>query len=275
MSDIQRDRRYALLIGAMKSGTSSLYRYLIQHPQICACRVKEPEYFSQNQRHGIEVTEYSQLWEFSEGQHVYCLEASTGYSKYPEEPCVPQAIYQYGLEPRFLYIVRDPVERLESDYNYMRQHPELSEGDSPLTRERVYRSMYYTQLSRYTKYFPDRSRYYIVRLKELAAYPGRIVGEISDFLGLDDFGQIEFERHNTTDDVARAEQWFRRPGLYWVRKLVPKAARRSLRRFLRQVSGSAYRKLTPSERSALRDRLDKDMQRLRNRFGVNVTEWGF
>src|ERR1700757_1899826 len=36
---------YVIIIGAMNCGTSSLYTYLAEHPEICPCITKEPEFF--------------------------------------------------------------------------------------------------------------------------------------------------------------------------------------------------------------------------------------
>ena len=43
---MQRPSNFALIIGAMKSGTTSLFHLLAQHPEIAAASVKEPNYFS-------------------------------------------------------------------------------------------------------------------------------------------------------------------------------------------------------------------------------------
>jgi len=78
--EFRRDA-YDIIIGAMKCGTSSLYSYLLDHPQICPPIVKEPEFFSENQAHGVQVDNYSDLWSFDDTVHKYALEASTGYTK--------------------------------------------------------------------------------------------------------------------------------------------------------------------------------------------------
>ncbi len=39
-------RRFAIVIGAMKSGTTSLFRHLGTHPEVLPCRVKEPKFVS-------------------------------------------------------------------------------------------------------------------------------------------------------------------------------------------------------------------------------------
>ena len=79
---------YVMIIGAMKCGTSSLYEYLIEHPQICPCAIKEPEFFSACQPHGYDangrrvkdhIARYDDLWAFDAARHRYALEASTGH----------------------------------------------------------------------------------------------------------------------------------------------------------------------------------------------------
>lgn len=73
---------YVLIIGAMKAGTTSLYRYLEQHPKVSGAVVKEPEFFLRNQGHAVKAERYSDLWPtFDPEHHDYALEASTGYSK--------------------------------------------------------------------------------------------------------------------------------------------------------------------------------------------------
>lgn len=36
---------FGLIIGTMKGGTTSLFNYLAQHPQVCPCSNKEPDFF--------------------------------------------------------------------------------------------------------------------------------------------------------------------------------------------------------------------------------------
>ena len=105
---------YAIIIGSMKCGTSSLYSYLAQHPEICPAASKEPEFFSENQGHGVKVEKYEDLWNFGMSVHRYALEASTGYTKYPMEPNVAKNIRDYGIKPKFIYVIRNPFDRIQS-----------------------------------------------------------------------------------------------------------------------------------------------------------------
>jgi hypothetical protein len=270
MSDASQ--KYAMIIGAMKAGTSSLYRYLIQHPQICPCRLKEPEFFSDHQGHGCDVERYDDLWDFRKDTHAYCLEGSSGYAKFPEEPSVPENISTYGLDPRFIYLVRDPVERIVSEYNYVRQHPHMQEG-ALMNEERVARSRYHLQLQRFLEYFPDKERYLILRFEDLKNDPRGVVESVFQFLELPSHQDMEFGVYNETAAVSTAEQWFRKPGWYNVRQLVPAPMRASLRNALRRWTGAARRTLTAGERQTLREQLAPDAQKLSEAFGVDVQAW--
>ena len=53
-----RPEQYALIIGAMKCATTSLFAYLAEHPAIAPSTVKEPEFFSRHQGHRHPVERY-------------------------------------------------------------------------------------------------------------------------------------------------------------------------------------------------------------------------
>ncbi len=54
-------RTYGVIIGCSKSGTTSLYQYLAQHPDVISCEEKEPNFFaSENWEHGFDW--YRNLW---------------------------------------------------------------------------------------------------------------------------------------------------------------------------------------------------------------------
>ena len=265
---------HAIIIGAMKSGTSSLYQYLVQHPQICPCSAKEPEFFSDHQDHAVEAKAYEHLWNVIPKQHAWCLEGSTGYTKYPEEPSVPQNMYTYGLQPRFIYILRHPIDRFISDYNYMRQHPYMDAGPL-MDRERVARSQYFLQLSRFLDWYPARDRYLLLRFEDLVSEPRAVVNRVFRFLDLSTDVSVDFGVYNKTQQVSVLEQWFRRSGLYRLRDLVPAAFHSRLRRALCMVSGIAHRTLTDAEREALHDALRADVLKLASAFAFDVRPWGF
>lgn len=168
---------FVLVIGAMKSGTSTFFAHLTSHPAIAGSRVSEPEYFSENQGHGIEVASYEDLWDYDPKRHRYCAEASTGYTKYPHELRVPDRIVQSGIDPRFIYLVRHPLDRMESQFNHglIRQRPWTY--DDFREPELLNLSRYYMQLQQYLMRFSDRERCRIVDFDDLVTEPRRVMEE--------------------------------------------------------------------------------------------------
>lgn len=119
------------IVGAAKSGTTSLYHYLKQHPEIYMSPVKEPKYFlasinkfPHNGPGDIEVDkkiirtwdEYLKL--FSNASVEKCIgEASCGYLYYCE--LVAPSIKRISPEAKIIIVLRNPVERAFSAYCYL------------------------------------------------------------------------------------------------------------------------------------------------------------
>ena len=75
------------IIGAAKSATTTLYKYLASHPQIHMSVEKEPNFFGADIKYQRGLTWYSELFSEAEVGQI-CGEASTDYSKFPEYPNV-------------------------------------------------------------------------------------------------------------------------------------------------------------------------------------------
>jgi hypothetical protein len=104
------------IIGAMKSGTTSLHEYLDTHPQIVMSQEKEPGYFVEQL--GLHKGEewYFSRWTGVNGQHRYRGESSTHYTKLPVFQGVPERLYRFNPEARLIYIMRNPFDRIVSHY---------------------------------------------------------------------------------------------------------------------------------------------------------------
>lgn len=101
----------------MKCGTSTLYALLAQHPQIAGALVKEPEFFcSPRKKSRYRIGRHEELWPGAAPGQIR-LDGSTSYTKWPLDDGVPERMRAAGLQPRFLYIMRDPVRRIESHWD--------------------------------------------------------------------------------------------------------------------------------------------------------------
>lgn len=99
----------------MKSATSTLQDQLIQQPGIFMCEPKEPNFFSDNEQYEKGMKWYSGL--FDEFPDKSLLgEASTHYTKLPTYPETVDRINNDLSETRFIYVMRDPIDRLVSHY---------------------------------------------------------------------------------------------------------------------------------------------------------------
>lgn len=265
---------YLLIIGAMKSGTTSLYEYIAQHPEICECRVKEPEFFSRRQEHGTGVRSYEDLWDFDENQHKYALEASTGYTKYPAEIGVPKRMSKLGIDPLFIYIVRDPFDRIESHFNAARTNPSW---DYSITDEHLVSvSNYHLQLSRFREHFP-RERFLVLDFDALKTDPRRVLTEVYDFTGLShDHYPEDFLRMNVTPSLSRLELIHRRSSfLQRIGNWLPKGFRRSVKSLVSSSGPLSRIRLSDEQRGVVKSKLEGSMRKFQEEYGIDVEKWGF
>lgn len=109
-----------LIPGVTKAGTTSLFWYLAQHPQICAADEKEIDYFTPL-RHGEEpsqpLTVYEDYFPHYAGER-YLLEASPRYF-YGGRRLVSR-VHEALPDARLVVALRDPVDRMLSAFRYQR-----------------------------------------------------------------------------------------------------------------------------------------------------------
>ena len=264
--------RYALIIGAMKCATTSLFAYLAEHPAIAPAIVKEPEYFSRHQGHRHPVARYEDLWpDFDPDRHRFALEGSTGYTKFHERGAAA-TIHAYGIRPRLLYIVRNPFERIESHYNFMRQDPawRFAITDPSL----VQTSNYWRFADEFARAF-GRENLLLLEYETLSRDPRAAVNAACGFLGLEPLATLAAPEARNVTELPRSglERRLRRllPGLGGG---APEAVKAPVRRALAALRPDTS-KLTPPERAQVRATLAPDMERLAAEFGVDVGKWGF
>jgi hypothetical protein len=268
------DDAYVIIIGAMKAGTSSLFSYLAEHPAICPACIKEPEWFSEFQSHKANIENYEDLWDYDPSQHRYVLEASTGYTKYPFEPEVPENIKRSGIRPKFIYVVRNPFERIESRCHFM-MIKEKNHRWKPTDDAAIEVSKYYQQLERYHFQFP-RSDILVLDFDELAANPKAAVKRVLRFLNLDDnWFDFSPEVTNKAKSVARWPVQLTGSRLRLAARMLPQPIKSRVSGLIAAWSPRGKRRLRPWERWKIRRALALDMKRLREEYNIDIQRWGF
>jgi len=141
------------LIGAPKTGSYSMWYYLSKHPEICMCKDKEPHIFSElndNYREALLATQFSH----------YKGEAIIGEaSLYIPEDENAERVFQMCPDAKFIVTLRDPIDRLLSNYQYRlgrgEEKRELSEiFKNGLNESLIDASLYYKHLNAFLKYYP-------------------------------------------------------------------------------------------------------------------------
>lgn len=176
----------AFIIGAMKSGTSTLYGSLRHHPAIDANTRKEPAFFSSNAVYRGHYAYFSQF-RFDPGQHRWSMEGSTDYTKHPQCPGVPERIAALPCDARFIYLMRDPVERIESHlaHNVAKGRLALDELEGAF-ESCIEVSRYSAQLDRYAEVFDDlRDRLLLIDFHDMVDDLPRTLRRVEAFLGID------------------------------------------------------------------------------------------
>lgn len=108
-----------VVVGVAKAGTTSLFNYLEQHPQVCGAHGKELFFFTPL-LYGQELPEietYASNFAHCRGEPVR-LEATPGYY-YGGRPLITEMQRVLGSH-KVVLMLRDPVDRLWSYYNFER-----------------------------------------------------------------------------------------------------------------------------------------------------------
>jgi hypothetical protein len=174
------------LIGVNKAGTSWLYYLLDQHPGIFMSDIKELYFFGDFDENGPDTLEaYHTHFPFEEA-YQYFGEATVMY--YRSEQAARE-IHAYNSNAKLLAIVRDPIQRLLSQYRY---HKQLGILDEETTLEealdgrdpRLLRDSHYEDtLPVFTNQFGN-DRVKIISLEESRQNPKSLWNDLLDFLNL-------------------------------------------------------------------------------------------
>jgi hypothetical protein len=273
---------FVFIIGAMKSGTTSLFEILSQHPQVCPSRIKEPDYFTSDSDDTAQK-DYLSLWDWQDHAHSVALESSVAYTKSPFIQGVPERISKSKLgQYRFIYMLRNPLTRIESQVRHGLFAGWGQSLDTGIPEDAIDFSSYAMQLDKYLEFFPIDD-IMLVTLEEFKLEPNSVLLKMCEFLKIDnnfEFEDVENTRNsgdffNTSASVSQLTQ--SRFGQFIAHKLLPVKIKSWLRNLVANLN---YRKkeapslgrwqLTPEEKSLVLERLSEDLKRLESDFGVDI-----
>lgn len=298
------------IAGFPKAGTTSLYRYLAQHPQVYTSPIKEPTFFAatdlltredfrlRQERERpllrsylsgpktlpapLYVTEWNDYIELfrNAGDELARGEASTGYCWLPS---AAGAIHARVPDARLIFVLRDPAERLFSWYLLsLSQHPFRTFrawfADETRPPEGWHSTLeagrYATHLQRFHRMFPaSQIRTYLS--EDVRRDPRLVLRDIFSFLGVDPDVPIDTSaRHNETL-VPRFPLLHRaRVALFGQRSptgWLPQGVRHALRHVYHQ--GRAAFALQPDDRSMVIEYYRDEIVRTADLIGRDLSAW--
>ncbi len=181
-----------LIVGAMRSGTTSLARYLGDHPQVFMAPKKELHFFDRHYDRGVDWYREQFLDVTSE------LAVGEASQTYMYDASVPPRMARLLPEARLIAILRDPADRAYSEYWFRRARGketlgfvEAIEAETKNPgRERngaayIERGRYVGQLRRLCEHY-QRDSLHVVLFEDLRDRSVETFSEVCRFLGIDD-----------------------------------------------------------------------------------------
>lgn len=191
--------------GAPKAGSSSIYELLRQHPDIYMSPVKEPFFFDFNYERGLDW--YAEHFSGRAGEAAVG-EATVWYMRWPN---VPERINAHFPDMKFVFVLRDPADRVWSNYwhDYSSGLFDIRTSFSDAIRDEddprgmLMAGFYHDRLKHFESLF-GKDNLLVLLTDDLRADPDRFFESIYLFLGVDaDFRPTFGERKMVTAGPTR------------------------------------------------------------------------
>lgn len=194
-----------LIIGVAKGGTSSLFSYLEQHPDMQLSREQEIHFFASFYERGINY--YRSFFPFKNSEKL-TGESSPYYFLHPQ---VPARVKKDLPHAKIILLLRDPVKRAYSNYNMVKgvdwvdsfeeavqiekdritPHHEKMKVDPSYKNQHhqtfsyVTRGFYYSQLQNWLEHY-DLSEMLILKSEDMFENPKSTLAKVYHFLGVEE-----------------------------------------------------------------------------------------
>lgn len=290
------------IVGAPKSGTSSMHAYLLEHPGVfMPPRPLEPNFFAPDLGHrwGVhDLDEYLGMFDAAEPHHSAVGEKSVWYLM---SAVAARDIHAFQPQARIIAMLRNPVDLMYSLHGQQLEEANetISDFEDALAAEEarhageripaaahfeqglLYRKAvsFTRQLRRFYDVFPhDRIR--VVIFDEFIRDTARVFEETLDFLELEPFALPNYDRHRVNRRIRsqRINRILRKVPRSWVEPIKGSVvgepllrAKRNLQRANTEVG--KRQKLEPSIRQRLLAEFQEEVTQLESLLGKDLSSW--
>jgi len=292
-----------LIVGAAKSGTSSLHNYLSQHPDIFmpsfnkeGMKVKEPRFLIKDL---VENRLHNGVWNWEEYQSLFdkvtdekAIGESTVLYLYYFEEAIRNIKYKLDEDVRIIIMLRNPVDRAFSAYTHVArsvkeqlsleealeiEHERL-ELDPTLTPMVMYKDMglYYNMVKAYLDNFEN---VHVIMYEDFKSDTTKAVKKTLEFLGVDSKVSLDTgTKHNIGGKSWKTpflKHFFMKDNL--VKKLFRMVFSFSLRKkariFLESILKHDSKPINTETRANLVMFFKEDVSKLEQLLQINLKHW--
>ncbi len=271
-----------ILAGAEKTGSTSLYNYLKQHPDVFMPSVKEPDFFIPD--HGItDIREYESLFQEVESEtavgeaSVGCFHSNGSAAR----------IDEHLPEVTILLVLRDPAERAFSHYNMLRENgviPNRPFIDALQDAQRkgsfkytgLPTSRYAAQLRQYKDVFGNRLNVYLHR--DFKNETLSTVQEMFEDIGVDPEYMVDTSHNHNETRIPQSSSinqlvWDKNAVKGVLKNLLPTSIQDHLRELVTTMNRKPPPPLSDDARRFVIERLRDDIEKTEELIGRDLSSW--
>ena len=290
-----------IIIGAVRSGTTSVYEYLRQHPQVFMCPFKQTNFFISdlekpifngprgsilNRERVDNLEDYQALFNGVRSEHAIG-EASP---RYLFTPGTANRIKQLLPDVTLLAILRNPIDRAFSEYSMSKREglepcdsfvEALADQERRLREqwafcEYINKGFYSCQIEEYYKCF-NRAQIHVYLFEDLIQNPAGLLQNIFKIIRVDqNFIPDTSKKYNASglikNPVLRVLWTRTQPARSIVGAIVPKNFREGAQRFF-AMRTLAKLELIPEVRDHLLDIYREDILKLQDLINRDLSAW--
>ena len=199
-----------MIIGVQRGGTTSLYSYVMQHPQIVSPIKKEMDFWSWHFHRGINWY-LSHFPPIPSGENFITGEASPSYIDHPD---VVDRVFQNCPDVKLIVLLRNPAHRaishyyhwrsfnwesrtledaIEEDIERLKGKTDIIIGEEP--GNYIVHGLYIVHLKKWLEIFP-REQILILKSEDLYVETAQTMKQVWQFLGLPEYQLVEYQNSN-------------------------------------------------------------------------------
>ncbi|MDC0204193.1 sulfotransferase [Flavobacteriales bacterium] len=292
-----------LIVGAAKSGTSSLHNYLNQHPEVFmpsynkeGMKVKEPRFLIKDL---VQYRLHNGVWNWEEYKSLFndvkdeiFIGESTVLYLYYYKHAIDNIKKYLGENVKIIIMLRNPTDRAYSAFQHvsrgLKEHNSFEEAlkiekgrmnnESSLTPMVMYQEMglYYNMVRAYKENFKN---VHIIFYEDFRDDTEEEIKKIFKFLGLSLYAHIDFiSRHNVggkrwKNETIKHIFMKNNPLRSVLKKVIPKSLRKVVRDTLISASTDKVAPMNENTRKKLNTFFKDDIKKLSTLLNRDLTHW--